>query len=305
MNSRRSFIKKSSLITLGALNYNFSPMITDVNGVDISVITYSFNPGSEDTNVIIQNCIDSGIDNIELMSNHIEKSMGLPRSSRLHSDWRANVSNKELRNMRKFFNDNGINIFALKANCIGSNNTDKEIEYAMRATKALGADFLTNELMDDKQITRVNFFAEKYNVNVGYHAHSNNLGSNVKATDQAWNYALNSSRNNFINLDIGHYINVGGDNTEDSLLEFIKNNYKKICSLHLKDRQSGKNANIAVSDNQIWGLGDTPIDKVLRLMRDNSYKFSGTIELEYRIPEGSNRVKEVKKCLEYCKNALN
>ena len=57
MNSRRNFIKKSSLITLGALNYNFSPIIKDINGIDISVITYSFNPGVEDMNVIIQNCI--------------------------------------------------------------------------------------------------------------------------------------------------------------------------------------------------------------------------------------------------------
>ena len=304
MKSRRDFIKKSSLISIGAFNLNFSNLYTDINGVDISVITYSFNPGPENMNIIVQNCIDSGIDNIELMGNHIEKSMGIPRSKRFHSDWRAKVSNKELRNVKKFFNDNGINIFAFKSNCIGRNNTDKEIEYAMRATKSLGADFLTNELLDDKDISRVNFFAEKYKVNVGYHAHSNNLGSNVKATDKAWDYALKSSKNNFINLDIGHYINVGGDNTKDSLIEFIKYNHLKICSLHLKDRQSGKNANIGASDNQIWGFGDTPIDQVLRLMRDNSYKFSATIELEYRIPEGSNRVKEVKKCLDYCYNAL-
>ena len=31
MNSRRSFIKKSSLITLGALNFNFSPLYKNVN----------------------------------------------------------------------------------------------------------------------------------------------------------------------------------------------------------------------------------------------------------------------------------
>ena len=52
MNSRRSFIKKSSLITLGALNYNFSPLVKDINGIDISVVTYSFNPGIEDMNII-------------------------------------------------------------------------------------------------------------------------------------------------------------------------------------------------------------------------------------------------------------
>ena len=304
MNSRRNFIKKSSLITAGVLNYNFTPIVTDVNGVDISVITYSFNTSSEETNVIIQNCIDSGIDNIELMGNHIEKTMGIPRSTRSHADWRANVTKKQLKNMRKFFNDNGINIFAFKPNCIGSNNTDGEIEYAMRATKALGADFLMNELLDDDDIDRVNYFADKHKVKVGYHTHSNNLGLNKITTDDAWDYAISSSKYNFINLDIGHYINVRG-NTKESLIEFIKNKNNKICSLHLKDRQFGKYANPGVSDNQIWGFGETPIDKVLRLMRDRSYKFTATIELEYRVPEGSNRVKEVKRCLEYCKAALS
>jgi len=304
MKSRRSFIKKSSLITIGALNYNFTSIINDINGVDISVITYSFNTRKEESNIILQNCLDSGIDNIELMGNHVEKTLGIPRSTRQHANWRSNVSTKQLKSIRKFFNDNGVNIFAFKPNCISSKNTDGEIEYAMRATKALGADFLTNELLDNENIDRVNYFAEKHKVKVGYHTHSNNLGSNKMATDQAWDYALSSSKRNFINLDIGHYINVRG-NTKESLIEFIKNNHKKICSLHLKDRQFGKYANLGVSDNQIWGFGDTPIDKVLRLMRDRSYKFTATIELEYRIPEGSNRVKEVKRCLDYCKKELN
>ena len=161
-----------------------------------------------------------------------------------------------------------------------------------------------HELLDNKDIDRVNYFAEKHKVKIGYHTHSNNLGSNKITTDQAWDYALSSSKRNYINLDIGHYINVRG-NTKESLIEFIKNNHKKICSLHLKDRQFGKYANPGVSDNQIWGFGETPIDKVLRLMRDNSYKFTATIELEYRIPEGSNRVKEVKRCLDYCTKALS
>ena len=31
MNSRRNFLKKSSLITLGAFNYNFAPIIKNIN----------------------------------------------------------------------------------------------------------------------------------------------------------------------------------------------------------------------------------------------------------------------------------
>lgn len=306
MNSRRSFIKKSSLVTIGALNYNFTSILKNINGVDISVITYSFSPGNEDMNVIIQNCIDSGSDNIELMGSHIERSIGMPRSNRFSAEWRENVSMKLFKEAKKLFNEYGeINIFAYKPNCIDKNNSDGEIEYAMKATKALGAEFLTNELMDEESIERVNFFSKKNNVKVAYHAHSNNFGSNVKATDSAWDFALNSSKNNFINLDIGHYINVGGSNTKESLIEFIKRNNERISSLHLKDRQAGKSANIAATDNQIWGFGDTPIIEVLQLIRENSYKFTSTIELEYRIPEGSNRVIEVKKCMEYCKKALS
>ncbi len=298
MNSRRSFIKKSSLITIGALNLNFSPLYKDINGVDISVITYSFNPRIEDMNVIIQNCLDSGSDNIELMGNHIERSMGMPRSNRSHSNWRSNISMKEFKKVKNQFEDKGINIFAYKPYCMSPNNTDDEIEYAMKATKALGAEFVTAELTTEENTSRISRFAEKHNVKVGYHAH-------LQASDTAWEFALKNSKNNYINLDIGHYIAARKENTKENLLNFIVNNNSRICSMHLKDRQAIKPLNVGATDNQIWGKGDTPITEVLQLMRDNSYKFTATIELEYRIPEGSNRVKEVKKCFEYCYKALN
>ena len=298
MNSRRSFIKKSSLITVGALNLNFSPLYKDINGVDISVVTYSFNPGIEEMNVIIQNCLDSGTDNVELMGDHIERSMGMPRSRKSHSNWRSNISMKEFKKVKKQFENTGINIFAYKPYCMSPNNTDDEIEYAMKATKALGAEFVTAELTTEENTTRISRFAEKHNVKVGYHAH-------LQASDTAWKFALKNSKNNYINLDIGHYIAARKENTKENLLNFIINNHSRIGSMHLKDRQAVKPLNVGATDNQVWGKGDTPITEVLQLMRDKSYNFTASIELEYRIPEGSNRVKEVKKCFEYCYKALN
>jgi hypothetical protein len=53
-----------------------------------------------------------------------------------------------------------------------------------------------------------------------------------------------------------------------------------------------------------WGQGDTPIKEVLLLMKEKKYKFPATIELEYPVPEGSTRVAEIGKCLQYCKDAL-
>ena len=298
MNSRRSFIKKSSLITLGALNFNFSPLYKNVNGVDISVVTYSFNPGIEDMNIIIQNCLDSGSDNLELMGNHVETTMGMPRSRRSHAEWRSNVSMKDFKNVKKQFKNQGINIFAYKPYCMAPNNSDSEIEYAMKATKALGADYLTAELTTKENTKRISQFAEKHNVNIGYHAH-------LQASDTAWDFALDNSKKNFINLDVGHYIAARKENTKETLLNFILKNHSRICSLHLKDRQAAKPLNLGASDNQIWGRGDTPIIEVLQLVRDNSFKFTSSVELEYRIPDGSNRVDEVIRCYEYCNQALN
>jgi len=298
MNSRRIFIKKTSLVTLGALNYSFSPLVKDINGVDISVVTYSFNPGIEDMNIIIQNCLDSGSDNIELMGNHVETTLGMPRSKRSHPDWRTNVSMKDFKNVKKQFKNQGINIFAYKPYCMSPNNSDGEVEYAMKATKALGADYLTAELTTKENTKRISRLAEKHNVNVGYHAH-------LQASDTAWEFAMDDSEKNFINLDIGHYIAARTENTKEALLNFILKNHSKICSLHLKDRQAAKPLNLGASDNQIWGKGDTPIVEVLQLIRDNSFKFTASVELEYRIPSGSNRVNEVKRCYEYCDQALN
>ena len=39
-------------------------------------------------------------------------------------------------------------------------------------------------------------------------------------------------------------------------------------------------------------------------MSKNKWKIPASIELEYDIPEGSDAVKEVRKCVEFCRSAL-
>ena len=299
MENRRNFIKKTSLLSLGMIGYSFHlPIIKNIGGVDISVITYSFQAGTEDMETIIQYCLDSKSDNIELMGNHVERTIGMPRSRRDSADWRANVSMKEFKKVKKEFDQKGINIFAYKPYCMSPRNKDEEIEYAMKATKALGADYVTAELTDETNTKRISYYAEKHDVKVGYHGH-------LQSTDIAWNFALDNSKNNYINLDIGHYIAVGGGNTKETLLKFIENNHDRICSLHLKDRNAPTETNPDDRDNKIWGQGDTPIKEVLLLMQKKSYNFTATIEREYPIPEGSNAVQEVIRCMDYCKSVLD
>ncbi len=59
-------------------------------------------------------------------------------------------------------------------------------------------------------------------------------------------------------------------------------------------------------DRGIEGLKSrkTPIKEILQLMRKEKWMFPADIELEYKIPEDSNAVAEVAKCVRFCKEAL-
>ncbi|HRO48494.1 TIM barrel protein, partial [Agriterribacter sp.] len=105
---------------------------------------------------------------------------------------------------------------------------------------------------------------------------------------------------NSMNLDCGHYIAAGGNNTKATLLALIQAKHNRITSLHIKDRKTKENGGA----NLPWGQGDTPLKEILNLLKEKKYNIPASIELEYEIPEGSDAVKETQKCLAYAKHAL-
>jgi sugar phosphate isomerase/epimerase len=264
------------------------------NGVQIGVITYSYRSMPGSIQQILQYCIDSNINAVELMGDAAEAYAGAPARDGSENyntqlaTWRENTIMDSFFAIRKMFNDAGINIYAWKPNALGVKNTDGEIDYAFNAGKALGCSHVTVELPDAVQTQRLGDIAEKHNMMVGYHAHT-------QATPTLWDTALSQSAFNGINLDIGHYT----AGTSSSPVDFILKNHKRILSMHLKDRKFHDGPNMP------WGEGDTPIKEVLLLMKKNDYKFPATIEMEYKIPEGSDAVKEVLKCREYAKSVLS
>jgi sugar phosphate isomerase/epimerase len=302
---RRDFLKKSALASLALITTGSGlragslmlPSRPDskIDGVQIGVITYSYRSMPGDITQILKYIVESGISATELMGEAVEQYAGKPSDPAKVAAWRASVSMKKFEEVRKMFHKAGVSIYAFKPNALGVKNTDEEIDYAMRATKALGADTVTVELpKDPAQSKRLGEFGEKHKVFIGYHAH-------LQATDTAWDTALSQSRYNTMNLDCGHYIAAGGSNSPESLLALIKRRHDRISSLHLKDRTTKAHG----AKNLPWGEGDTPIKQILTLIKENKYRFPATIELEYQIPEGSDAVKEVKKCLAYAKNALS
>jgi len=266
-----------------------------INGVQIGVITYSFRSMPGSIQQILQYCIQCNINDIELMGEAAEAYAGAPArdgsadyATKL-AQWRENTLMDPFLAIRKMYNDAGVNIYAWKPNALNAKNTDGEIGYAFEAGKALGCTHVTVELpTDDVQTQRLGDIAEKHDMMVGYHAHT-------QATPTLWDTALAQSKHNGINLDVGHYV----AGTSSSPIDFILKNHKRILSMHLKDRKFHNGPNMP------WGQGDTPIKEVLQLMKKEGYKFPATIEQEYTIPAGSDAVKEVIKCREFAANALS
>jgi len=321
--NRRDFLAQTALLGTGFLLSN--DMLAMAGGhykkMTIGAITYSFRsmPGSVDD--LIKYCKECGISAIELMGDPAEAWAGspaglmppmrpLPPGERPQftpemraafeerrkgaKAWRESVSMEKFVELRKHFAKNGISIYAYKPSALEMRSSDGEIEYAMKAAKALGASSVTVELPNDPAHSkRLGEFALKHKVYVGYHAHT-------QATDTAWDAALAQSPYNSINLDCGHYIAAGGNNTTASLLAFIEAKNQRITSMHMKDRKTKENG----GDNVEWGKGDTPIREILQLLQGKKYGIPVSVELEYNIPEGSDAVKEVRKCVDFAKKCL-
>jgi len=205
-------------------------------------------------------------------------------------NWRSSVSMDKFEEMKKMYADAGVKIYAFKPSAFRKRNTDAEIDYGIRAAKALGASHITLEHpSDDQQTKKLGTMAAKHKMYVAYHGH-------LQQTPTLWDTALQQSNYNALNLDVGHYVAAGNP----SVIDLINARHDRIMSMHIKDRQSLANG----QKNQPWGKGDTPITEILQTMHKNKYRFPATAELEYKIPSGSDAVQEVTKCVDYCKSAL-
>lgn len=323
---RRDFLRNTSLAIGGAALFANQAWATILNtsaapGPPIGAITYSFRSMKGDLDSVIAYCKTCGMNAIELMGDHIESFAGAPENpidfrklfangrrpftdeeraqmEQYRTDlanWRASVSMTPFKKAAKKLKKAGITVYAFKPSTFGENNTDAEIEYGMKVAKVLGSPSVTVELPGNPEHSaRLGKFGEKHGVYVGYHAH-------LQATDTLWDEALAQSPYNTMNLDCGHYIAAGGDNTTESLLKLIEKRHDRISSMHLKDRKTKANG----GDNVAWGTGDTPICEILKLLKNKGYNIPVSVELEYPIPEGSNAVTEVKKCVDYAKACLS
>ena len=277
-----------------------------VEGVNLGTITYSYRSmPDQSAEAILRYVVDSGISAIEFMGDPVEAFAGAPRVSRQDratgpdanaarreagqklTAWRTSASMDRFKALRKIFNDAGVTIFAWKQ--LSPDMSDAEMEYVFDVAEALGCTHTTLELVDDvAQLKRIGALAEKRKIYAAYHTH---LQGSITAFDQA--FAV--SRANMANVDLGHYVAAGGDP-----MQFLDRFHARIASFHLKDRQTPAHG----QGNLPWGQGDTPIAAILQRVKQNRWTMPVSIELEYDVPAGSDAVKEVVKCLDFCRRAL-
>jgi sugar phosphate isomerase/epimerase len=207
--------------------------------------------------------------------------------------WRTSVSMDPFKKLRTMYNDAGVTIYAWKQ--LNGNMSDEEFEYIFNVAEALGATHTTLELPAGEnaaaQLKRIGDFAAKKKIYAAYHTHAQ---GSMTAFDQA--FAI--SQGNMANVDFGHW--TAGGNVGGTPMEFLQKHHDRISSFHLKDRTTPEHCAL----NLAWGTGETPIKEILQMVSKNKWKIPASIELEYAIPEDSDAVKEVRKCVEYCRTVL-
>lgn len=289
----------SAALPLSAYGKDDAKPNSVINGVRVGCITYSYRGGKDTADYTLNCLVENGLSETELMGGPIGSYAGIVfrrgRRNRQDSEQappieadRPKVREAQLAKcveLRKMFQQAGVNIHIHKS---PFGKTDDEIDFNFQIAKALGCKAITTERNDD-MVKRLAPFAERHKIWVAFHNHTKNVPTmeDIDPLMQVGDYIG-------FNLDIGHYV-AGTDGK--SPIPVIEKYHDKIISLHLKDRT-------ADGGNLPWGQGQTPIKEVLQLLKKEKWPIYADIELEYPVPKGSTPVKEVGKCVEYCREAL-
>ena len=288
---------------------------SNFNGVQIGAISYSWRSMPSTAEDILNYCLQSGLSSVELLGETAEQYAGIPplpprpgktdemtdeevaafresmeEARNKQTQWRLSVPMDKYRELRTMFNEAGVDIPIVKFS--PARWTDEEIDYAFVAAKTLGAKGISEEI-GHEACERLGSFAEKHDMYAIFHNHLQ-----PGDPDFSFDEFLAYSPKNMLNFDVGHYFGA----TSEHPNKVIERLHDRIFSVHLKDK-TGKFSEPA-NTNQPWGEGETPLADILVLIRDNKWPIHCDIELEYEVPEGSDAVKEVTKCVEYCRNIL-
>jgi sugar phosphate isomerase/epimerase len=307
MHTRREFARLLVSLPLSA-GFAQSSRGSTIAGIQFGLETFSFHdlPPAGDPRLIptiVRNMRELGLDECEIMSDHVEpwgsyatgwwvQSRRAPGFQQMRDEarrWRLSVPFDYYAGIRRQFEEAGLRMYLYNVN-FNETFTDEERDRTFEAAKALGAaGFSSSTVLSEAK--RLVPFVERHRMFVAMHNHNNLVDPDQFATPRSFEQTLAMSEYFKVTLDIGHF--VAGNNDP---VAFIREHHDRIVNIHVRDRKRDN------GPNRPFGEGDTPIKEVLRLIRDNKYPIRCYLEYEY----GSFRssLDEVKRCLEYCRQAL-
>ena len=264
-----------------------------VAGVQIGLnVPYSFANMAMTADQVLQACVHLGFSGVELRTQPVEAFMGAPYQAGKPDGaairpWREHASMDKARELKSAWDNAGVKIEIVKVDGIFK-MSDAELDYVFNLARALGARALSTEISTaDNALKRLGQAADQHKFRVGYHGHT------ATGPDE-WERAFSFAEYNGANVDIGHF--VAGNH--GSPVPFLEKHHDRVTHVHIKDRRRNNGPNTPL------GQGDTPIVEVLHLIRDRKWPIQATIEFEYPVPAGSDRMTEIGRCLKYCRDAL-
>jgi sugar phosphate isomerase/epimerase len=319
--SRRKFVSTAAAaaaFTIVPLNYSCAGGTktkkpnSKVGGVQLGLTTYSYLSMPHSLEECLGYILQAGVNAVE-MRMVLEEGLGIPqRPPRLQRDadenakaeyakvvaeipemqrkWRLSLPMQKYADLRKMYNDAGVNIHIAKF--APSGWSDEEIDYAFAATKALGAYGITDEC-SEAACKRLGSFAEKHKSLAIYHTHQQFAQPGFDI-DKLLAY----SPANRLNFDAGHYFGATGLHPNDIIDKY----HTLIPMIHIKDKTGPKSD--PPDTNRPFGKGETPIGDILLLIKKKKWPIDVFVEMEYQAPEGSDAAKEVTKAIEYMRNIL-
>lgn len=294
------------------------------DGVMLGSSTYSFRmlprtPDGDAVGPVIQALTDCNIGVIELFSPHIEPAFAAfrapqgngserptrqevaaayrawangPEAKKAREDlrqWRLGTPLDHFEGIKKRFNDAGITIYVYGLN-YRQDFTDDELEKTFEQAKGLGTKIIATSTQQS-MMKRLLPLAEKHKIYIAFHGHDQTSNPEEFSSPETFQKAIDMSKWSRVNLDIGHFSAAGFDP-----VSYIEQHHDRITHLHIKDRKKDHGPNVP------FGEGDTPIRQVLLLLKDKKYPIPALVEYEYR--GTGTPVEEVKKCMDFMKQAV-
>ncbi len=219
--TRRRFIKKAALGTGTALAASSIPLFAighsqfKLSDINLGAISYSFRSMPSSAEDILGYLTTAGLNTVELMGGAIEGFGGAPEGpgwkrgpltdeekaerAKHREDmkaWRLKTPMSKFKALKKMYNKEGVKIEIVKFSL--DRMSTEEADFCFNVAKTLGAKGITLERTDEavKQLAPL---ADKHKTLIGYHNHA-------KVNFNSWDAALDYSKYNALNLDVGHYV---------------------------------------------------------------------------------------------------